>query len=258
MNYLNTNREAWDKRTKTHMQSEFYDVKGFKDGITSLRNIELSELTDVKNKSLLHLQCHFGLDTLSWARKGAVVTGVDLSLESINQAKILSKKLNIDSTFVCSDVYDYNNQDNFEKFDIVYTSYGAICWLPCLKKWATTIANCLKPEGTFYMVEFHPINDFLDGEPYFHTSEPLISEEETYTDAEIKEKSKICTWSHPLSNVVNSLIEQGMCIKHLNEFPYSPYNCFEGLYEKEPGHYYKQHLEHNVPLVYSLYATKYS
>ena len=256
MYYLATNREAWDKRTKIHVSSNFYNVKSFEEGSTSLRDIELSELKNVSGKTLLHLQCHFGLDTLSWARKGAIVTGVDFSPESINQAQYLSKKLGINSEFICTDVYSYTIPQDREKFDIVYTSYGVICWLPSLSKWAKIVSNSLKKGGTFYMVEFHPTFGLYEGESYFHSSVPDESEEGTYTDGVNHEKSKMLTWSHSLSDVVNALINEGLTIKHLNEFPFSPYNCFEGLVEREQGHYYKPFNEHDLPLTYSIYATK--
>ena len=256
MEYLKANIEAWNKRTNIHMSSSFYDVKGFKEGKTSLREIELAELHDVDNKHLLHLQCHFGLDTLSWARKGAIVTGIDISPESIQQATKLSEKLNIAANFICSDIYDYNSIINSNKFEIIFTSYGAICWLPSLKKWAKTIANCLKQGGIFYMVEFHPFHDLIDGESYFYNEKPKISNEATYTENDTGEKLKLFTWSHPVSNVINALINEGLTIKSFNEFDFSPYNCFEGLVEKESGRYYKKHGDQAIPLVYSLCAIK--
>lgn len=256
MNYLDINREAWNKRTKIHMGSSFYDVKGFEDGNTSLREIELSELGEIGNKSILHLQCHFGLDSLSLARDGAIVTGVDLSPESIAQAKKLSDKVGIDASFVCSDIYEYESKNKYEGFDIIYTSYGALCWLPCLNKWAALIEKYLKPGGKFYMVEFHPFNDFLDGEPYFHSPESRVLNEGTYTDGSESVETDIVTWSHPLSSVVNALINKGLTIEWLNEFTFSPYNCFNGLEEREKGRYYKAHRGNDAPLVYSLCAAK--
>ncbi|VAX08444.1 FIG01058185: hypothetical protein [hydrothermal vent metagenome] len=256
MEYVKANIEAWNKRTNIHICSSFYDVEGFEAGNTSLCEIELAELQNVENKHFLHLQCHFGLDTLSWARKGAIVTGVDFSPKSIQQAIKLSRKLDVKASFVCSDVYEYNSIRNGKKFDVVFTSYGAICWLPCLNQWAKTVANCLKQGGMFYMVEFHPFNDFIDGESYFHSINPQVSDEATYTENDKGEKSKIFTWSHPVSNVVNALINEGLTIKYFNEFDFSPYNCFKGLVENEPGRYYKKYGEQSIPLVYSLCAIK--
>lgn len=256
MDYLEVNKNTWNKRTSIHLKSDFYDVDGFIAGNTSLREIELAELTDVKGKSMLHLQCHFGLDSLSWARKGATVTGVDLSSEAIEQATNLSNKLSIAADFICSDIYSFKLDDEQPKFDIVYTSYGALCWLPCINQWAKTVADCLKPGGLFYMVEFHPMINLFENEPYFHSTDPLITEEETYTDGGEGEVSKIYRWSHPLSEVINALTEVGLTIKILNEYPYSPYNCFDGLEEKQKGRFYKNHKGHELPLIYSIFATK--
>ena len=140
MDYLNINKEAWDKRTKVHVDSKFYDVEAFKDGKSSLNNVELEQVGYVKGKKLLHLQCHFGQDTLSWARQGAIVTGVDLSTEAIEQAKKLSSALGLDATFFAQDIYQFG-EENLEKFEVVYTSYGVLCWLPDLSQWAKVIAN---------------------------------------------------------------------------------------------------------------------
>ena len=251
MDYLEVNKEAWDKRTRTHITSEFYNVPGFLKGEDALQEIEIAELTDVAGQTLLHLQCHFGMDTLSWARRGAVVTGVDLSPAAIEQGQQLARQTGLDGRFVCADVYEFGEK-NTERYDIVFTSYGALVWLPDLDRWARTVANSLKPGGRFYIAEFHPVHDVYAGYAYFHSDEPDVEEEGTYTENDGGETSKIVTWAHPLSEVINALINAGIRIERMNEFPFSPYNCFEGLEEREPGRYYYKDAKHDIPLVYTI------
>ncbi len=255
MDYLQTNKATWDQRAAVHVRSEFYDVDGFLNGQCSLNSIELSGLGQVSGKTLLHLQCHFGLDTLSWARRGAQVTGVDLSSTAIDTANELKEKAGLSASFICSDVYRYGESTE-HTYDIVFTSYGAVCWLPSIRQWAEVVAKCLKPGGTFYIAEFHPVYDIHAGYPYFHSAQPDVSEESTYTENSSGEKSTIVTWGHPLSDVVNALITVGIRIDQLNEYPYSPYNCFDGMQEREPGRFYISKSGHDIPLVYSIKGTK--
>ena len=255
MDYFELNKQAWDKRVHTHIASKFYDVEGFLGGGTSLQEIELNELGEVDGKRLLHLQCHFGLDTLSWARKGAVVTGVDLSSAAIEQANSLKEQAKLDATFVCSDVYAYADVATGDH-DIVFTSYGAVCWLPCLDKWAQTIDRSLKEGGTFYMVEFHPVYDLVSGYSYLHKDQPDVEEESTYTENSDGQTSPVACWSHPLSDVINALLKIGLRIEQVNEFPYSPYNCFEGMEEEREGRFFLSKSGQHVPLLYSIKATK--
>ncbi len=255
MDYFKLNKQAWDKRVKTHVTSKFYDVKGFLAGKTSLREIELNELGKVEGKRLLHLQCHFGLDTLSWARQGAIVTGVDLSQTAIDQANNLKEQTKLDATFVCSDVYAYADIAKGDH-DIVFTSYGAVCWLPCLDQWAQTIDKSLSKGGTFYMVEFHPVYDLVSGYSYFHKAKPDVEEEETYTENSDGEVATVAVWSHPLSDVINALLKIDLHIEHVNEFPYSPYDCFEGMEEEQKGRFFLSKSGQHVPLLYSIKATK--
>ena len=161
MDYLEMNRETWNQRAEVHFGSRFYDVEGFLAGHNSLREIELAELTDVEGRRLLHLQCHFGLDTLSWARLGAECTGVDISPVAIDKARQLNQRACFKAQFVCTDVYNYSRGDA-APFDIVFTSYGTVCWLPDLDQWAQLVASNLVAGGTFYMAEFHPVYDLLD------------------------------------------------------------------------------------------------
>ncbi|MBM7073873.1 methyltransferase domain-containing protein [Shewanella sp. 202IG2-18] len=255
MDYLKVNKETWDKRTEIHVKSDFYNVDGFIKGDCTLNDIELSELGDVTGKSLLHLQCHFGLDTLSWARRGAKVTGVDLSSSAIEKAQELASAVELDSQFVCSDVYSFDEKSD-DKFDIVYTSYGVICWLPDLDKWAQLISNKLNAGGTFYMAEFHPIYDIVEGYSYFYKNEPDIEEEATYSENAGEETSTVVLWPHPISEVLNALIKSGIKIEQFNEFPYSPYNCFDGLEKAEEGKYIMRHKGQLVPLIYSIKGVK--
>lgn len=254
MEYLEINKQAWDERTQVHTESEFYDVPGFLQGKSSLQSIESAEL-EVANKSLLHLQCHFGLDTLSWARKGAKVTGVDLSSKAIEQAKSLAQQAGLESNFICSDVYSVAEHID-EQFDIVFTSYGAIIWLPDLDQWAKTIAARLKSGGQFYMVEFHPLQALLDGYNYFPQAEPDVEQEATYTENADDTQYTSVSWPHSLSEVINALIGAGLKIERLNEFDFSPYDCFAGLKEASQGRFVLLHQGQKVPLVYSVLATK--
>ena len=255
MNYIEINKNLWNKKTAWHYESEFYDNDSFIQGRDSLNPIEIELLGDINGKRILHLQCHFGLDTLSWAWRGAICTGVDISPAAIGQARDLAQRARIDAEFVCSDVYGFG-EGSAGPYDIVYTSYGAICWLPDLDKWAEVVVSNLAPGGLFYMVEFHPIHDLLAGYSYFTQAEPDVEEEGTYTENGADVITKMAVWAHPLASVINALVGAGIRVERLNEFPFSPYNCFEGLVEREPGRFYLSHRGHDVPMVYSLAGRK--
>ena len=186
-NYLEINRQSWNNRTDTHLKSEFYDLKNFKKGRTSLNSIELELLGDLSGKSILHLQCNFGQDTISLSRLGAEVVGVDLSDKAIKSAKQLSKETSSNTTFICCDIYDLPRYLD-QRFDIVFTSYGTIGWLPDLNKWAEIISRFLKPNGQFVFVEFHPVVWMFDDNfekidyRYFNSGAIIESESGTYAD----------------------------------------------------------------------------
>ncbi len=253
--YFEMNRKGWDKRTAVHIDSKFYDVAGFLKGQTSLREIELNALPDVAGKSLLHLQCHFGMDTLSWARQGAQCTGVDISPAAIEQAERLAQKADLNAEFICSDLYSFTRTRK-TPYDIVFTSYGTICWLPDLTRWAKVVSDNLVEGGRFFIADFHPIYDLLAGYSYFTRIEPDIDEEGTYTDGGEAAKTKLASWSHPISNQINALINAGIDIEQVQEFPFSPYNCFEGMTEREPGRFYMTHKQNDVPIVYTISGVK--
>jgi len=253
--YFEMNRIGWDRRAAVHVESKFYDVAGFMAGASSLREIELAELQDVGGKKMLHLQCHFGLDTLSWAREGAVCTGVDISPVAIQKARELAEQAGLSATFICSDVYGLAAPAD-TPFDIVFTSYGALCWLPDLDRWAEVVASNLAIGGRFYIVEFHPIYDLLAGYSYFTRRVPDIGEEGTYTENGAEAVAELATWAHPLSSVINALVGVGIQIEQVREFPYSPYQCFGGMVEREPGRFYLDHKGNDVPMVYSISGRK--
>lgn len=225
--FLQTNRSLWNGWTRLHAYSRFYDMEGFKAGNSSLTQLELEEVGDVTGKSLLHLQCHFGMDTLSWARLGAQVTGVDFSDEAIKLARSLAAELNIPAAFVCSNVYDL--PDALEgQFDVVYTSYGVLSWLPRLDRWAEVIAHFLKPGGFFYIAEHHPFTSMLGDDgltfefPYFHTPVPIkLHSTGSYAEPNAPGFSHTeYNWSHSLADVINAVIRAGLRLEFFHEFPY--------------------------------------
>lgn len=261
IDYLSINKNLWNSRTEAHIQSAFYDVAGFLNGNSSLNSIELELLGDVKGKKILHLQCHFGQDTLSLQRLGAQVTGIDLSDKAIESAIQLAQKLNLNTTFICSDLYDLPNHLN-EKFDIVFTSYGTIGWLPNLDKWAKVISHFLKPNGKFVFVEFHPVvwmfdNDFKHvAYSYFNTGPIIETETGTYADRNAKINQEYVCWNHGLSEVFASLIKNHLEISTFKEYDYSPYNCFNETVEFELKKYRIKHFDNKIPMVYAIEAIK--
>ncbi|UAB74378.1 bifunctional 2-polyprenyl-6-hydroxyphenol methylase/3-demethylubiquinol 3-O-methyltransferase UbiG [Mesoflavibacter sp. SCSIO 43206] len=258
---FSTNKATWNKKVKAHANSDFYNLDAFINGENSLNAYELKALPDVKGKSLLHLQCHFGQDTLSWSKLGAKCTGVDLSDEGVKLAQQLNNQLKLDANFICCNVLD-TSQHVKEQFDIVFTSYGVIGWLPDLKPWGKMIAERLKEGGTFYMVEFHPIVwmfDYLDGQPkmkYGYMQDEAIYEEYegTYADTDSKMISKEYGWNHGLSEVINALTEAGLRIDYLNEHDESPYNVLPNLEQTKSETYVTK--DKLYPLIFEIKARK--
>lgn len=259
--YIALNKDSWNRRTEYHVKSEFYDMDNFLNGSSSLNPFELALLGDLNGKSVLHLQCHFGQDSISLSRMGANVVGVDLSDKAIDTAKQIALQTNSSAQFICCDIYDLP-QHLDQQFDMVFTSYGTIGWLPDLNKWAGIISKYLKPGGQFVFVEFHPVvwmfdNDFEKvGYNYFNTGALIETETGTYADREADLEQEYVCWNHSLSEVMGSLIQNDLTIRSFEEYDYSPYNCFRHTIEFEPKKYRIAHLDNKIPMVYSLLATK--
>lgn len=261
MNYSKINKKWWDKVAQIHITSKLYDVPSFKKGKTSLNSIEKEELRNVKGKTLLHLMCHFGMDTLSWARLGAKVTGVDISDESINLARKLSKEINTPAEFIYSDIFDLPKVLN-KKFDIIFMSYGVLCWISSIEKWAKLINRYLKKGGIFYIVELHPFTnilsyDFKFAYKYFNRGPEEDDSQGTYADWNAKIKGSTYLWSYTISDVINVLINEGLKLEYVHEFPFTMYDQFPGFMKKnKKGQYVLKNKKIEIPLLFSLKATK--
>ena len=260
-NYLDLNRRSWNQRVEPHLRSDFYDLDGFLAGKSSLNKIELGLLGDVRGKNILHLQCHFGQDTLSLGRLGARVTGVDLSDVAIGRARALAKQTGVDATFLACDLYDLPEHLD-DRFDIVFSSYGTIGWLPDLDRWAAVVARYLKPGGRFVFVEFHPVlwmfdDDFERVAYRYFNSGPIVEEPEgTYADREADIQGACVMWNHGLGEVISSLLRHGLTLASFEEYDYSPYDCFKYTTQIAPGKYVINDLENKIPMVYSLEAVR--
>ncbi|QQV03673.1 MULTISPECIES: class I SAM-dependent methyltransferase [Chryseobacterium] len=260
-NYLEINKNSWNAKVETHLQSDFYFVDEFIKGRTSLNSIELELLDDLAGKSVLHLQCHFGQDSISLSRMGAKVTAVDLSDKAIEAGISLVEKCHEKVEFICSDVYELPNILD-ETFDMVFTSYGTIGWLPDLEKWANVVSHFLKPDGHFIMAEFHPVvwmydDDFTEVS-YNYFNEKPISEtyEGTYADFSADIVQDYVMWNHSLSEVLQNLISKNLEIKTFKEFDWSPYPCFRHIEKFEKGKWRTTKFGNRIPMVYSIKAQK--
>lgn len=248
--------------------SRFYDVPGFLAGKCTLLPIEIAELgAEVAGRSLVHLQCHFGLDTLSWARRGARVTGVDFAPRAIAKARELAALAEIDARFVESEVTRAPEALGGETFDLVYTSWGVLCWLPDLRAWARAVSALLRPGGTFYLVELHPTMLLFEQSPgralertygYFRSPEPIVEDGDgTYADrsAHLRHKRRY-SWIYELGAVVNALVDAGLRIERLNEHDGACAPLFPSLVRHEDGLYRLPPGEPSLPLSFSIRATK--
>jgi SAM-dependent methyltransferase len=226
-NPIEANRRQWAERLPVHLASEFYDVAAFKAGRSSLRSIELEEVGAVADRDLLHLQCHFGLDTISWARLGARVTGVDFEPGAIETARTLANELGVAARFVCSTIDDLPNALDAE-FDLVFASYGVLMWLPDLDRWAQVVAQFLRPGAVFQLVEFHPVVGALgDSEPtlqpYSFLDGPLRWEHDTdYADPSHVLEHPSYEWVHRVGDIVNALVHAGLVLESLREHLVAP------------------------------------
>lgn len=261
MDYLEKNKAAWNAKTAVHIDSDFYDMPAFLRGETTLKPLELGLLGDVSGKRILHLQCHFGQDSLSLARMGAVVTGVDLSDAAIQKARELADELELRASFINCDVYSLKEHLH-ETFDIVFTSYGTIGWLPDLDRWADIVQHFLKPGGTFVMVDFHPVVWMFDDQfkevaySYFNTETIVEQVDGSYADRDAAISYETVSWNHPTSELLQSLIDAGLTLKQYREWDYSPYACFQELEEDEPGVFRIKHQKGKLPMVYGILATR--
>ena len=260
---LETNRNNWNERTPVHAASDFYNVEGFKAGHLTLTDIERREIGDVSGKTLLHLQCHFGQDTMSWSRLGAMATGVDFSDVAIKLARSLNDELGLETRFVCSSIYDLPDTLD-EEFDIVFTSYGVLTWLPDLDKWAEVIYKRLKPGGTFYMVEFHPFSGVFEqsesGEMvptygYLHNELFFDGNEPSYAGSEIIE-SPTYEWQHGLGEIVTALVSAGLRIEFLHEFAFNSFPLHPAIEQGDDGWWRLVKHNDSYPQMFSIRATK--
>lgn len=259
--YLKSNEALWDEWARIHPDTAMYNMPAFLSGATSLKSIEREALGDVGGKQLLHLQCHFGQDTLSWARLGAEAVGVDFSQEAIKIARQLNEELGLSAAFLQSDVLQLSGKLQ-RQFDIVFTSYGVLNWLPELDSWGEVVAEHLKPGGRFYIVEFHPAFYMFDHEggnyaySYFNQGVPYTEQVEgSYAKLEEGRWRTEHSWSHSLADIMGALLRQGLVLEAFEEYPYSPYNCFPNMEAVEPGRYQCRSLP-GVPHLFSLKMRK--
>jgi ubiquinone/menaquinone biosynthesis C-methylase UbiE len=257
---VRANRELWDKLAAVHVTSKFYDVAGFLAGKDSLNEIEVELLGDLRGQTVLHLQCHFGLDSLSMARRGAKVTGVDFSSVAIANARELNARAQLDATFVQSDVNQLD-QVLAAQFDLVFASFGIVGWHADLDRWARIVARFLKPGGRFCFAEFHPVRWMLSDDfsriQYAYFQKDVIVEENTksYAEPGAGNCGTAYGWNHSLGEVFGALERQGLRISHFKEYDYMCSGGFQNAVEID-GKFYVKGLEHMLPLMYSLIAQK--
>lgn len=270
--YLKANLASWDEAVGLHVGSELYDVAGFKAGATSLGPIELGELGPFVHEgtTLLHLQCHFGLDTLSWARRGAVATGVDFSGEGVSTARALAAETGLAAraSFVQSDVASLPDKLS-GSFDVVFTSWGALIWLGDLERWAEVVAHFLKPGGLLYIAEFHPYaflvaddatpDSLRIGYPYFMYGVPQrFDDDEDYADPHGRlEHTVTFEWLHGFSEIVDPLLRRGLRLDFLHELPYTVPGLPFPFLEKDAAGMLRVKGHHDdFPLTFTLKMTR--
>jgi SAM-dependent methyltransferase len=260
------NRDYWDDKTRFNVAT--WDIDAFVADPARLTTIVAADreaLGDVRGRSLVHLQCHFGMDTLAWARLGADVTGVDFSPRAIASAINLAARTGLAARFVEADLYA-TPAALPETFDIVYTGGGALCWLPDIRAWAQVVGRMLRPGGTFYIREAHPVLWSLEDErddrqlvisrPYFEVAQPTRWEAEAGWDKNAPPDATHYEWNHGLGEIVGALIEAGLVIEALREHQTCLWQALPFMTEGEDGWWRLPDRPECLPLMYSIRARK--
>jgi SAM-dependent methyltransferase len=270
-NYLDLNRANWDERAPVHAASRRYDVQRYVDDPEHLSDVvrfDLPRLGDVRGLRGVHLQCHIGTDTLSLARLGARMTGLDLSPASIAEARRLSAATGTDVEWVESEVYAAVDVLGAERFDLVFTGIGALCWLPSIARWADVVAGLLRPGGRLFLREGHPVLWALDDvrgdgalvleHPYRETEQPLVWDEDTtYVETDTRITNSVThQWNHGLGEIVTALLDRGLRLTMLEEHDTVPWEAFPGLMEVVGAEWRFRERPERLPHTYTLQAVK--
>ncbi|MEU4377798.1 class I SAM-dependent methyltransferase [Pseudonocardia alni] len=259
------NRRHWDERVPIHLRSAFYDVDGYLAGNDDFDEYQLDEIGDVTGLDLVHLQCHVGQDTLSWARRGARhVTGLDFSAPAIDAAIDLADQLGLNERahFVTAEVLDAARVLGDNRFDIVYTGHGALMWVPDIHAWAATVAALLRPGGRLYLTEFHPLTDVLDDEhgtraqrDYFTRGARTYDSPGTYADWNAATTHNTATeWHHTLGDILTAIASAGLKIDFVHERDSIPFQRYTALILDQGRFRYPEGTP-RLPLMYSIGAT---
>ena len=259
------NQARWDETAPVHLKA-YKEVALLREGCEVLDEIELREVGDVAGKSLLHLQCHIGSDTLAWVRHGATVTGVDFSAESIACANQLSEEIGLPGTFIHSNIYDLRAVHEGQ-YDVVYTSKGVLCWLKDLQEWGRIIAHYLKPGGVFYLMESHPIIMALEEErsgelsfayPYFHKDAPTewAAGDPDYADGDYVPKHGSAEWQWGVNDILNALLSAGLQLEFVNEYEKLFFRMFPSMTTEDGRWFRMPEYSKKLPLLLTLRAKK--
>ncbi|MFD3431269.1 class I SAM-dependent methyltransferase [Nocardia fluminea] len=260
---LDANRALWDEWATIHAQSDWYNLDAVRAGADKLRAYETAEVGDVTDLRLLHLQCQIGADSVSWARRGAQVTGVDFSPAAIRIATELAESLNVSANFVCSDVLAL--PDNLAgTWDVVYASRGILGWISDLDRWARVAAHFLKPGGILYLTDMHPLVRAIDdtsstlqlGRPYWSRPEPTrynVTGSYAVPDAHVESTSKYL-WTHSTGDLITAIARAGLYIEFFHEFPWldRPLPCLTQVSSRE----FLPPVGFEIPLYFSIRARK--
>jgi SAM-dependent methyltransferase len=268
---MRANEANWNARTPIHVASRFYGLDGARRATDWFAPFEWTDLGPLAGRDLLHLQCHLGTETVAFAEAGAKTVGLDLSGESVAQARVIAQRAGADIDYVRSNVYDAVDALGGRRFDVVYTGKGALCYLPDLPRWCSIIARLLRPGGLLYIVEFHPLLNSLSPKPEPGDGPELLLRNDylagrgaierdatyTYTDGPaLTTATRSYEWMHDLGEVITALVGAGLTIEGLRETELLPWPRWERMVRHEDGWWHLPPEEPRIPLLYALRARK--
>ena len=268
---IQANAANWDARTPVHEGSAFYGIDGTRDADYWFADYEWQDLGPLAGLDVLHAQCHLGTETIAFARRGARAVGLDISPQSIRAARRIAADAGVDIEYVCADVHDALEVLGSERFDVIYTGKGAVCYLPDVERWAAILHDLVKPGGRVYLVEFHPLLSALGPAPRPDAGEELLLLHDylegrgalerdstyTYTDGPALQDATVSyEWAHGLGEVVNAFVGAGLRIDRLRESEAIPWPRWPHMDRTERGWWRLPDHAPRIPLLYALLATR--